>query len=149
MTFAHLRKDLLSKTVNVTHKTLLAVSGGRVGKTAGNLPVVKLTTVGRKSGKQRTVMLTAPIHGDGRYVLVASKGGDDRDPDWYHNLVANPAITLEPIGGDGPISLTARTATGDEKAELWSKIATGTRGYAAYKERTSRDIPVVICEPPA
>ncbi len=149
MKFAYVRKDLLAKTANAAHKTLLAVSGGRLGKTAGKLPVVKLTTVGRKSGRQRTVMLTAPIHGDGRYVLVASKGGDDRDPDWYHNLVANPAITLEPIGGDGPISLTARTATGDEKAELWSKIATGTRGYAAYKERTSRDIPVVICEPPA
>lgn len=149
MSFTHMRKDMLSKTVNAIHKTLLAVSGGRIGSTMGDLPVVKLTTTGRKSGQLRTVMLTAPIHSEGRYVLVASKGGDDRDPDWYRNLVANPQITLEPMGGDGPINLTARTAAGDEKAELWSRIASGTKGYAAYKERTERDIPVVICEPSA
>ena len=146
MTSAHKRKDLLSKTVNAIHKTLVAASGGRLGKKMGSLPVVKLTTTGRKSGKPRTVMLTAPIHGDGRYVLVASKGGDDRDPDWYRNLVANPDITLEPIGGNGPIALTARTATADEKAELWPRIASTAEGYSAYKEKTDRDIPVVICE---
>lgn len=146
MTPAHVRKDLLSKTVNAVHKTLVPVSGGRIGNKVGSLPVVKLTTTGRKSGQPRSVMLVAPIHGDGRYVLVASKGGDDRHPDWYRNLVANPNITLEPIGGNGPIALTARTATADEKAELWSRIANAADGYAAYKEKTDRDIPVVICE---
>lgn len=148
MNSTHKRKDLFSKTVNAVHKTLLAVSGGRIGGKMGDLPVVKLTTVGRTSGQPRTVMLTTPIHGDGRYVLVASKGGDDRDPDWYRNLVANPQITLEPMGGDGPIQLTARTAVGDEKKALWSKIAVGSKGYAAYREKTSRDIPVVVCEAP-
>ncbi len=147
MTFAHVRRDLLSKTVNAFHKTLVAVSGGRLGHHIGNLPVVKLTTTGRKSGQPRTVMLTAPIHGDGRYVLVASKGGDDRDPDWYRNLVANPGITLETIGGEGPVAFTARTATADEKAELWPRIVTEAEGYGAYSEKTDRDIPVVICEP--
>lgn len=147
MTFANTCKDLLLKTTNAGHKTMLAVSGGRLGKTAANLPVVKLTTTGRKSGKSRTVMLAAPIHGEGRYVLVASKGGDDRHPDWYRNLVANPKITLEPIDGAGPITLTARTATGDEEAELWTRITTGAKGYAAYRERTDRNIPIVICEP--
>ncbi len=146
MTTAHARKDLLSKTINAVHKTLVAVSGGRLGNSIGNIPVVKLTTTGRKSGQPRTVMLTAPIHGDGRYVLVASKGGDDRDPDWYRNLVANPNITLEPVGGHGPVPLVARTSTADEKAELWPKIVTEAEGYAAYKDKTSRDIPVVICE---
>ena len=149
MTFADRRTDLLLKTVNAGHKTLLAVSGGRLGKTAANLAVVKLTTTGRKSGKSRTVMLAAPIHGEGRYILVASKGGDDRHPDWYRNLVANPQITLEPIDGNGPLTLTARTVTGDVKADLWTAIATGSKGYAAYRERTERDIPIVICEPTA
>lgn len=149
MSFAHVRRDLLSKTVNAVHKTLIAVSGGRIGNQMGSIPVVKLTTIGRTSGQARTVMLTAPIHGDGRYVLVASKGGDDRDPDWYRNLVANPSITLEPIGGNGPLDLVARTATADEKAELWPRITTAAEGYAAYKEKTDRDIPVVICEPAA
>ena len=149
MTFTHLRRDLLAKTVNAVHKTLVAVSGGRLGNEMGNLPVVKLTTTGRKSGQPRTVMLTAPIHGDGRYVLVASKGGDDRHPDWYRNLVANPDVTLERVGGNGPFALTARTATAEEKAELWPNIASAAEGYAAYEAKTDRDIPVVICEPVA
>lgn len=147
MNFAHLRKDMLAKTANAVHKTLVAVSGGRIGSTVGDLPVVKLTTTGRKSGQARTVMLTAPIHGDGRWVLVASKGGDDRDPDWYRNLVANPRIILEPIGGDGPIELTARTTVGEERTELWSKLARSPKGYAAYQKKTDRDIPVIVCEP--
>lgn len=147
MTSAQLRKDLLSKAINAAHKTLVAVSRGRLGNKMGSLPVVKLTTTGRKSGQPRTVMLTAPIHGDGRYVLVASKGGDDRDPDWYRNLVADPNITLEAIGGDGAAAFIARTATADEKAELWPRITSAAEGYAAYEERTDRDIPVVLCEP--
>lgn len=147
MSLAHKTKDLVSKTVNIVHKTVVGLSGGRLGATAGNLPVVKLTTTGRVSGKPRTVMLTAPVHEYGRYVLVASKGGDDRHPDWYRNLVANPEITLEPINGDGPIPLTARTATPDEKAQLWPRIVTDAKGYAAYETKTDRDIPVVICEP--
>lgn len=149
MSVANASRDLLSKTVNAVHKTIVIVSGGRLGKTAANLPVVKVTTTGRKSGQPRTVMLATPIHGDGRYVIVASKGGDDRHPDWYRNLVANPEITLEPIGSNTPMTLTARTATAEEKAELWPKIATGTKGYAAYEKKTDRDIPVVICEAPA
>ncbi len=148
MTIADQAKDVLLKTVNVAHKAIVAVSGGRLGATAANLPVVKLTTVGRVSGKPRTVMLTTPIQEDGRYVLVASKGGDDRDPDWYRNLVANPEVVLEPINGNGPMTLRARTATPDEKADLWPRIATGDRGYGAYEAKTSRDIPVVICEAP-
>lgn len=144
--------DLIGRNANRVHKAIIKVSGGRVGSTMKNLTVVKLTTIGRKSGTARTVMLTAPVHGDGRYVLVASKGGDDRNPDWYANLVANPEVMVEPVGGDGPISLIARTATGDERTELWSKIITtssSTSGYASYAEKTEREIPVVVCEPPA
>ena len=148
MNFAQKRMDVVVKTVNVVHKGLIAVSGGRLGKSAANMPVVKLTTIGRRSGKPRTVMLTTPIHEEGRYVVVASKGGDDRHPDWYHNLVANPEISLDPVGGDGPLTLIARTASAEEKAELWPKIAISEKGYAAYEKRTDRDIPVVICEPP-
>lgn len=147
MTFAHRRKDMFAKTANAVHKTVLALSRGRVGGVVGDLPVVKLTTMGRKSGQPRTVMLTAPIHDDDRYILVASKGGDDRDPDWYRNLVANPQVTLERIGSGSPVALTARTATGSERSELWSRIATGDKGYAAYQKRTDREIPVVVCEP--
>ena len=93
-------------------------------------------------------MLTTPIRGGGRYVLVASKGGDDRHPDWYRNLVANPEITLEPANGDPAMTLVARTASDEEKAEMWPDIVAANKGYAGYKEKTDRDIPVVICEAP-
>ncbi|MFK8023270.1 MAG: nitroreductase/quinone reductase family protein [Ilumatobacter sp.] len=152
MSFAQKRMDLMVRNVNRVHKAVVKVSGGRVGSRVKNLTVVKLTTIGRKSGAARTVMLTAPIHGDGRYVLVASKGGDDRNPDWYGNLVANPEVTLDDISGDGPVRLIARTAIGDERAELWSRIiaaSSSSSGYALYAEKTDREIPVVICDPPA
>ncbi len=140
--------DLMLKVANVGHRTLITVSGGRLGTTAANMPVFQVTTTGRKSGQPRTVMLTTPIHGDGRYVLVASKGGDDRHPDWYRNLVANPEVTLEPTTGDPAMTLVARTASDEEKAELWPQIVAANKGYAGYQEKTGRDIPVVICEAP-
>lgn len=90
-------------------------------------------------------MLTAPIHEDGRYVLVASKGGDDRHPEWYLNLVAQPNIELT-IGKE-TLPFTARTATAEEKADMWPRIVSVYRGYAGYQRKTDRDIPVVICEP--
>jgi deazaflavin-dependent oxidoreductase (nitroreductase family) len=109
------------------------------------MPVVELHTVGRSSGKRRSTMLTAPVHDEGTYVLVASKGGDDRDPDWFRNLVANPDVELTVDGTTIP--LTARVATEDEKSELWPRIVEAYKGYAGYQEKTDRNIPVVICEP--
>lgn len=140
--------DIQMKAMNTAHRLVLAVSGGRIGNRLGDMPVVKVTTVGRSSGRPRTVMLTAPIQDGDRYVLVASKGGDDRDPDWYRNLVANPEFTLEPMSGDGgERTLMARTATAEEKAEMWPDIVAAYKGYAGYAEKTERDIPVVIAEP--
>ena len=140
-------KDLQLKTMNAVHKTLLKVSGGRLGKTIGKMPVVKVTTTGRRSGEPRTVMLATPIHEDDNYILVASKGGDDRDPDWYQNMVANPEFTLEPIDGRGPQRFTARTASPEERAELWPRIVAVYKGYGSYQGKADRDIPVVIAEP--
>ena len=82
---------------------------------------------------------------DGRYVLVASKGGDDRHPLWYLNLVAHPDIELTIRGKTLP--MRARTATRAEKAELWPTIVAAYKGYEGYQRNTDRDIPVVICEP--
>jgi deazaflavin-dependent oxidoreductase (nitroreductase family) len=133
------------KAMNLTHRGVLAVSGGRLGRRIGTMPVVELHTTGRSSGKRRSTMLTAPIHGDDRVVLVASKGGDDRDPDWYRNLVADPNVELTIDGTTR--SMVARTASAEEKQELWPQIVEAYRGYAGYQRRTDRDIPVVICEP--
>jgi deazaflavin-dependent oxidoreductase (nitroreductase family) len=137
--------DLQMKTMNIVHKTILTVSGGRWGTTLGSMPVVKLHTVGRKSGKERVTMLTTPIQEDGTYVLVASKGGDDRDPDWYRNIVANPDIQLEV--GDEKLDLTARVLSDEEKLEMWPRITEAYKGYAGYQKKTDREIPVIVCEP--
>ena len=78
-------------------------------------------------------------------MLVASKGGDERDPEWYRNLVADPDVELT-VGG-ATEAMTARTATDAERAELWPRIVKASPNYAGYQRRTSRQIPVVIVEP--
>jgi deazaflavin-dependent oxidoreductase (nitroreductase family) len=136
--------DLTTKGMNVVHRGLLAVSGGRIGRTAMGMPAVELHTVGRRSGQRRSVMLTTPVHDDDRIVLIASKGGDDRHPDWYRNLVDQPDVEITIDGETRPFR--ARTASPSEKAELWPKVVAAYKGYAGYQKRTTRDIPVVICE---
>lgn len=136
--------DVGMRAMNGVHRILLAVSGGKLGRRFGRMIVVELHTVGRKSGKRRSTMLTAPIFGNGTYVLVASKGGDDRNPQWYTNLTANPEVELTVDGTTS--TFTARTATGDERRRMWPEIVKSYSGYAGYQRRTDREIPVVICE---
>jgi deazaflavin-dependent oxidoreductase (nitroreductase family) len=137
--------DLQMKTMSLLHRAVLRLSGGRMLRSIGAMPALELHTLGRSTGKRRTTMLTAPVHGDGRYVLVASKGGDDRNPQWYLNLVANPDVELTVDGTT--LRMRARTATVAEKAELWPAIIAAYRRYDGYQRKTGRDIPVVICEP--
>ena len=137
--------DFGHRLINRFHRGLLAVTGGRIGSRFGSMPVVELHTIGRSSGERRSAMLTAPVHEDGRYVLVASKGGDPRHPSWYVNLVANPDVELTVDGRTVPMH--ARTATPAERAELWPRITRAYPGYAGYQRKTTRQIPVVICEP--
>lgn len=137
--------DLGMKAMNGVHRAVLKLSGGRLLSNVGEMKVVELHTTGRSSGKRRSTMLTAPISDGGTYVLVASKGGDDRDPDWYRNLVANPEIELTIEGHTHPF--TARVASDDERAEMWPRIVGAYKGYAGYQKKTSRSIPVVVCEP--
>ena len=145
MELKHAAADARLKAMNVIHRTALRLSGGRLGTNLLGMRAVELHTTGRKSGRRRSTMLTAPIYDDDRVVLIASKGGDDRDPDWYRNLVVQPDVELTVEGATRPMH--ARTASADEKAELWPQIVQAYRGYGGYQKRTSRDIPVVICEP--
>ncbi|MGQ0464978.1 MAG: nitroreductase/quinone reductase family protein [Sporichthyaceae bacterium] len=127
------------------HRTALAVTGGRFPKRLGGMATLELHTVGRTSGQRRSTLLTAPIADAHRVVLVASKGWHDTHPDWYRNLAANPLVD---ITRDGVTThMIARTATPEEKAELWPQIVRAYKGYAMYQKLTARDIPVVICEP--
>ena len=82
------------KLMNLTHKAALRLTGGRWPKLLFGMPGVELHTIGRKSGQRALDMLTSPVHDDSRVVLVASKGGDDRDPQWYRNLRANPDVEI-------------------------------------------------------
>lgn len=136
--------DLGAKVMNATHRAVLVLSGGRVLRRAFGMPVVELTTIGRRSGQPRHTMLTSPVHDDERVVLVASFGGEPRHPAWYLNLRENPDVEIEFQGEHR--EMRSRTATADEKAELWPAIVDAYKGYAQYQKRTDRDIPVVILE---
>jgi deazaflavin-dependent oxidoreductase (nitroreductase family) len=107
------------------------------------MPVVELTTIGRRSGRSRTSLLTSPMQvGDG-YVIVASRGGDDVHPAWFLNLRANPEVQVRT--GRGPArTMTARVAVGTELDGLWRRIGERKPHYLRYQERTSRPIPLVI-----
>ena len=137
--------DIGFKTMSRVHRTIVHLSGGRVLGSAFGMPVVELHTVGRRSGRPRSTMLTAPVLDGDRVVLVASKGGDDRDPDWCRNLMAHPAVELTMAGRRRP--MRARRASPAEKAGLWPQVVAAYQGYGGYQRRTERDIPLVICEP--
>jgi len=138
-------KDLAARLVTGLHRTLYKASGGRLIGRGFGMPVVMLTTTGRKSGQRRTTMLTVPVQEGDRLVLVASYGGDDRHPAWFLNLREHPEVEL--TQGDTSTPMTARVATPEEKADLWPRIVAAYKGYGQYQERTDRDIPVVILEP--
>jgi deazaflavin-dependent oxidoreductase (nitroreductase family) len=132
------------KVMNGVHRSLFAATGGRFPRTLLGMASVELRTIGRKSGQVRTTMLTSPVHDDTRVVLVASKGGDDRDPQWYRNLLANPDVEIFIDGSTR--KMRARTASSEEKAALWPDIVAAYKWYDSYQKRADRDIPVVICE---
>lgn len=136
--------DRSLKFMTGLHRGVLRASRGRALNKVLGMTTVELHTVGRSSGLRRSTMLTTPIHDDRRVVLVASKGGDDRHPDWYRNLVADPAVEITMGGTTTP--MRARTASPEEKAALWPQILAVYKGYGGYQRRTERDIPVIICE---
>jgi deazaflavin-dependent oxidoreductase (nitroreductase family) len=137
--------DGLLKTMNAIHRAVFRASGGKLlGRVAG-MPVVDLETKGRKSGQLRRSMLTSPVQDGEAIVLVASRGGDPHHPAWYHNLKADPDVTITMGGKRRP--MRARVATPDEKNELWPKVVAKYKGYGQYQTRTTRDIPLVILEP--
>lgn len=130
------------------HRAVLRVTGRRLGLQLGRMPVIELTTTGRSSGLPRTALLTVPARDprSGGLIVIASRGGDDLQPAWYLNLVAEPRV-LVAAPGEHPRPYRARTADPDERARWWPEAVRAYRGYAQYQRRTSREIPVVILEP--
>ena len=118
-------------------------SDGENGHDWRGVKTLLLTTLGRKSGQWRRTALIYGRDGD-RFVVVASKGGAPQHPAWYLNLVDHPQVQVQ-VGAD-KFTAQARTASPQQKAKLWSQMATIWPDYDGYQERTSRDIPVVILE---
>ncbi|MGN6677341.1 MAG: nitroreductase family deazaflavin-dependent oxidoreductase [Streptosporangiaceae bacterium] len=119
-------------------------NGGAVGGDFAGAPLLLLHTTGAKSGQERVnpVMYRA----DGNALVVfASKAGADTNPDWFHNLRANPLVRVE-VGTDTR-DVLARIADQDERARLWAAQKNDWPGFADYEKRTGRQIPVVILEP--
>lgn len=138
--------DPAFKAMNAIHRILLKVGGGRVGWTAMNMPVLELTTTGRKSGQPRSVMLTSPLQEGPVFVVVASRGGDDQAPAWFLNLRDNPDVEVR-LQGKTRQRMNARVATTAERERLWPLVIADHKNYADYQTRTTREIPLVLLGP--
>ena len=139
--------DLTLKTMNTIHRAVLKLSAGKIGWRAGGMPVLELTTTGRKSGEPRTVMLTSPIQQNDAIVIVASRGGDDHHPAWYLNLRDDPDVEVA-FAGKPKQPMRARVATPEERGSLWPRVTAAYTGYRNYQTKTDREIPLVLLEPP-
>jgi deazaflavin-dependent oxidoreductase (nitroreductase family) len=118
-------------------------TGGDEGHDWNGTTVLLLTTTGRRSGEQRTTPLIYQEHGDD-YLVVASKGGADEPPAWYLNLEAKPDVEVQ-VKGDR-FKGRARTATPDEKPDMWKTMTSTWPQYDEYQQQTEREIPVVVLE---
>jgi deazaflavin-dependent oxidoreductase (nitroreductase family) len=118
-------------------------NGGKVGPPFEGAPLLILHSTGAKSGKTRL----APIvyqQVDGSWAIFASKAGAPDNPDWYHNLLANPSATIE-VGAE-VVPVTARVLDATEREPIWAKQKELMPGFAEYEAQTDRTIPVVILD---
>ena len=117
---------------------------GQVGGTFAGLPLVLVHHTGAKSGKEYVNPLAYQRIDDDTVAVFASKGGAPTNPDWYHNLVANPSTRIE-IGGDA-YDVTARVADADERSRIWEAQKQAFPNFAEYEQTAGREIPVVLLE---
>ena len=119
-------------------------NGGKVGGPFEGAPLLLLHTVGAKTGQARVNPMMYLADGD-NLVVFASKAGAPTNPDWYHNLVANPRASIEV--GDKTINVVAHVADDETRERLWSTQKQRYPGFAEYEAKTDRQIPVVVLEP--
>lgn len=130
--------------VTAVHRTLYRVTNGRIGARTGKVDVLLLETVGRRTGRRRSTPLLY-VRDGANWVVVASNAGDDREPAWWLNLKTRPDARIQVR--DQHHAIRARRATGDEGERLWPRLVAAYQGYDAYRERTRREIPIVVLEP--
>ena len=140
--------DIGFKAMNLIHRILLTASGGRLGWTAMDMPVLELTTIGRRSGESRSVMLTSPLQEGEALIVVASRGGDENPPAWFLNLTDNPDVEVR-LQGRPKQPMRARVASPAERKRLWPLVVADHKNYAGYQRGTTREIPLVLLEPVA
>jgi F420H(2)-dependent quinone reductase len=129
------------RAITSVNTWMYRASGGRVGGSFDQAPVLLLHHVGRKSGEQRVAPLIYLPDGED-LVVVASYGGAPKHPAWFHNLTAAPATEVE-VGRERR-AVTATVASPEERARLWPALLELYPAYATYQDRTERTIPLVV-----
>lgn len=137
-------RDNTARLLSRLHTTLYRTTRGRIGRRLVNNDMLLLTTTGRLSAQPHTVPLLYLQDGSS-LVVIASWGGRDYHPDWYLNLVAQPAAVVNVKGAIRAV--VARAATEQERATWWPRVRQAYDGYEAYQGRTRREIPLVFLEP--
>ena len=135
---------MLQQVMSSTHVFFYKLSGGRIGGRMHKVPVLLLTTTGRKTGRKRTTPLLY-IRDGNRLVIVASNGGRAVDPSWWMNLKHNPIAMVQVK--DVKQTIYAQRALGSEKERLWQMMTSVYPSYDDYQKRTDREIPVVVLMP--
>ncbi len=138
---------LLARTMHHLDRVVLRLGNGRftAATLLTGLQILSLTTTGAKSGQPRTVPLVAIPYSDNRLIVIASNWGQTKHPAWYHNLVAHPQVTVTRDGRTQPY--LARETTDADRDACWQAALQTYPGYAAYKQRTERQIPVIVLTP--
>ena len=134
---------LLLPIMTALHRWLYRLTDGRLGGSVASMPVLLLTTTGRKTGARRTVPLSFFEDGEA-YVLIGSRGGAPKHPSWYLNLEAHPDVEVQ-VGAERR-RLRARRASAEEAERLWPPILERAPTYGKYRARTRREIPLVLLE---
>ena len=131
------------KRIGEIHVRLYRFTRGLIGKRVDGLDILLLTTTGKKTGLARTVPL--PYFRDGAcYVLLASFGGNDKNPAWLGNLKTTPEVEVQV--GAKKLKLKARIAQGEERTRVWDQVTRDYPRYLGYQAKTTREIPVVLLE---
>lgn len=133
------------RVMSAVNTWIYRLSGGRIGgRWMYGAPILLLTTIGRKSGENRTAPLLY-LEDGARVILVGSQGGMPKHPQWVLNIDANPEVAIEI--GRSKRAMRARRGTTDEKAHYWPGLCEMYPDYADYQARTTRDIPILVLDP--
>jgi deazaflavin-dependent oxidoreductase (nitroreductase family) len=136
-------REPLMKLLGKFHTQFYRYSGGLIGGRIDGLDILVLTTIGSKTGEKRSVPL--PYFRDGKnYVLIASFGGNDKNPAWLNNLSKTPEVELRV--GFASLKARASVAKQDERTRIWGNITAAFPRYLQYQQKTERQIPVVVLE---